>query len=254
VIPSSILTPVNDIAAEVARALVRVAGSAECARLSLPLLYPGGSMVGVELSRLRDGFLVSDAGGARREAGLLGGEKAFIRIAKDVAEKFAVRFDRNMIFDLNVPDHELVVAVIAVANAAKTAVENTAIHLTSVEHADFRAHLWDRLEHAYGSRSFERNVRKFQGATEQWDFDAAIQTQGSLALFEIVTAHANSVNSAVTKFLDVRDLGASAPNRVAVLMDVAKTPRLPVLGRTAQILAVDAPDEDYRKAAHRKAA
>jgi hypothetical protein len=30
-------------------------------------------MVGVELSKLRDGFLVSDAGAARREAGLLGG-------------------------------------------------------------------------------------------------------------------------------------------------------------------------------------
>jgi hypothetical protein len=67
-------------------------------RLSLPLLYPGGAMVGVELSRLRDGFLVSDAGAARREAGLLGGERAFQRIAHDVAKRFDIRFDHNMMF------------------------------------------------------------------------------------------------------------------------------------------------------------
>ena len=64
---------ISKIADEVARALVRITAREESARLSLPLLYPGGSMVGVEISRLRDGFLVSDAGAARREAGLLGG-------------------------------------------------------------------------------------------------------------------------------------------------------------------------------------
>src|SRR3984893_19430109 len=113
---------------EVARALIRVSARDESVRLSLPLLYPGGAMVGVESSRLLDGFLVSDAGGARREAGLLGGERSFGRIAHDVVERFGVQFDHDMIFDVDVSEGELVLAVIAVANAAKTAVENTAIH------------------------------------------------------------------------------------------------------------------------------
>src|SRR5260370_30063112 len=113
---------------EVARALIRVSAREECVRLSLPLLYPGGAMVGVELSRLRSGFLVSDAGSARREAGLLGGERAFHRIAQDVAKRFGIRFDHNMMFDVDVEETQLVAAVMAVANAAKTAVENTAIH------------------------------------------------------------------------------------------------------------------------------
>lgn len=237
-------------AAEVARALVKVSAREEAVRLSLPLLYPGGSMVGVELARLRDGFLVSDAGAARREAGLLGGERAFNRIAQEVAKRFGVRYDHNMIFDLDVAEPHLVAAVMAVANAAKTAVENTAIHLASAEHADYRAYLWDRLQDAYGVRAIKREPIQFKGSSEQWDFDAGIQIGGKLVLFEVVTPNANSVNSAVTKFLDVMDLGErSAPNRVSVLTNRDKTPRLLVLGRTSRILPADASAEQYRLAA-----
>jgi hypothetical protein len=242
-------TPVKQIAEEVARALVRVSSREEAVRLSLPLLYPGGTRVGIEISRLRDAFLVSDAGAARMEAGLLGGERAFQRIAHEVAARFAIRFDHNMMFDLDVSESELVVAVVAVANAAKTAVENTAIHLASVEHADYRAYLWDRLDAAYGAGSITRKPRIFRGAAEQWEFDAAVERAGTLALFEVVTPNANSVNSAVIKFLDVQDLGEAAPRRIAVLTMLDRTPRLPMLGRTARLLTVDAHVDEYRAAA-----
>jgi hypothetical protein len=241
---------IEHTANEVARALVRVSARDESVRLSLPLLYPGGSMVGVELSRLRSGFLVSDAGAARREAGLLGGERAFQRIAQDVAKRFGIRFDHSMMFDLDVQEGELVPAVMAVANAAKTAVENTAIHLATTEHADHRAYLWDRLQGAYGVKAVSREPVTFKGASENWDFDAAINVQGSLALFQVVTPNANSVNSAVTRFLDVLDLGEKlAPRRVAVVTNKDRTPRLLVLGRTSRILPADATDEQYRMAA-----
>jgi hypothetical protein len=241
---------IEKTAAEVARALVKVSAREGAVRLSLPLLYPGGAMVGVELSRLRDGFLVSDAGAARREAGLLGGERAFQRIAQDVAKRFAIRFDHNMIFDLDVAEPHLVAAVMAVANAAKTAVENTAIHLATTEHADHRAYLWDRLQDAYGVRAVQREPVQFKGSSERWDFDAGIQVAGKLALFEVVTPNANSVNSAVTKFLDVMDLGEEvAPKRISVVTNRDRTPRLLVLGRTSRILPADSPAEQYRLAA-----
>jgi hypothetical protein len=242
--------PIEQTANEVARALVRVSTREQAVRLSLPLLYPGGTMVGVELSRLRGGFLVSDAGAARREAGLLGGERAFQRLAQEVAKRFGIRFDHNMMFDLDVEESQLVSAVMAVANAAKTAVENTAIHMATTEHADHRAYLWDRLQRAYGA-GFSREPVSFKGAsTESYDFDAAVKLQGSFTLFQVVTPNANSVNSAVTKFLDIRDLGEKlAPNRVSVVINKDRTPRLLVLGRTSRILPADATDEQYRTAA-----
>lgn len=239
---------IQQIADEVARALITISSRDDAARLSLPLLYPGGSLVGVELSRLRDKFLVTDAGGARREAGLMGGEKTFVRLAGDVAERFGVRFDRNMIFEMEVGQDELVVVVAAVANAAKTAVENTAMILATTEHADARATLWDKLDRVYGSKIIQRKA-KIRGSSDSWEFDAAVRVQGHVALFEVIGPNANAVNSAVTKFLDIKDMGAAAPSRIAVLTKQEQTPHLPVLGRTATIIPINAPNEAFLRAA-----
>jgi hypothetical protein len=244
----SLETNIGKIADDVARALVRITAREESARLSLPLLYPGGSMVGVEISRLRDGFLVSDGGTARREAGLMGGERSLVQLAPAVATRYGVRFDHNMFFDVNVVRDELVVAVAAVANASKAAVEETAIRLAVVEHADHQAMLWSKLEHLFAPKSVARKL-PFRGRHEQWEFDAAVNVQGKIALFEIVTPYANSVNSAVTKFVDVKELGTAAPNRVAILINPDRTPHLSVLATTAKWIASNANDEAYLKAA-----
>jgi hypothetical protein len=239
----------TDVAERVAGALVRLSmHDGQTARLSTPLLYPGGTMIGVEISRLRDGFLVTDAGGARREAGLLGGERTFVRIAGDVARRYGVRFDQNMIFDVEVADGELVGAVISVANAAKSAVETTALHLAATEHSDYRAMLWNRLERIYEPKLISRN-QPIRGSSDEWKFDAVVTIGSNLALFELVSPHANAVSSAVTKFLDIRDLGDAAPRRMAVLIKKDETPHLPVLARTARVMSVDDPDDIYRHAA-----
>lgn len=246
--PVTLETNIGKIADEVARALVRITAREESARLSLPLLYPGGSMVGVEISRLRDGFLVSDAGAARREAGLLGGERSFAQLAPAIANRFGVRFDHNMFFDVNVARDELVVAVSAIANASKAGVEETALRLAAVEHADYQAMLWDKLETVFTRRVVARRLA-FRGKHENWEFDAAVKIHERTSLFEIVTPYANSVNSAVTKFVDIKNLGDDAPNRVAILTNKDRTPHFSVLASTARWVQVDASDDDYRRAA-----
>lgn len=239
---------IGEIAEHVARALIKISARDGTARLSLPLLYPGGSMVAVEISKLRDAFLVTDAGIARREAGLLGGERTFLRIAKDVADRFGVRFDQNMIFEFEVSGDDLVIVVAAIANAAKTAVEETAMHLAVVQHADYRAALWSRLEVIHGKTRVERSIH-IRGSSDSWEFDAAVKRDKRISVFEIVVPNANAVNSAVTKFLDVKDLGKNAPNRVAVLTNKDTTPHLSVLARTAKWLPIDASDDAFRAAA-----
>jgi hypothetical protein len=246
--PTMIQTNIADIATEVARALVQITSRQESARLSLPLLYPGGSRVGVEISKLRDDFLVSDAGAARREAGLLGGERSFAQMAPDIAIRYGVRFDHNMFFDINVDRSDLVIAVAAIGNASKAAVEATAARLATVEHADHQAMLWERLERVFTQRRVAKTFQ-FKGKSELWEFDAAVQLEGRTSLFEVVTPYANSVNSAVTKFVDIRDLGERAPNRVAILTNKDRTPHFAVLASTARWIAANANDEVYRKAA-----
>jgi hypothetical protein len=242
------ISGIAEIASEVARALVRITAREESARLSLPLLYPGGSMVCVEISRLRDGFLVSDAGAARREAGLMGGARSFAQLAPVIAARFGVRFDHNMFFDVNVERDDLVIAVSAIANASKASVEETALRLATVEHADYQAMLWSKLEHVFTPKAVAREV-PFKGRYENWEFDAAVQVHGRTSLFEIVAPYATSVNSAITKFVDIKNLGNSAPKRFAILTNKDRTPHLSVLASTARWINVDDSDDTYRKAA-----
>jgi hypothetical protein len=246
--PVKLETNISQIATEVARALVHITVREESARLSLPLLYPGGSMVGVEISRLRDGFLVSDAGAARREAGLLGGERSFSQLAPAIAVRYGVRFDHNMFFDVNVSRDELVIAVAAIANASKAGVEETAIRLAVVEHADYQAMLWSKLERIFPPKTVARK-QPYRGQHEDWEFDAAVSRGGRLSLFEIVTPYANSVNSAITKFVDIKQLGDAAPNRIAILTNKERTPHFSVLASTARWISANANDEVYLKAA-----
>jgi hypothetical protein len=246
---SNAVQTLASIAERVATALVHLSmRDDQVVRLSTPLLYPGGSMIGVEISRLRGGFLVTDAGGARREAGMLGGERTFVRIAGDIASRYGVRFDHNMIFDVEVPEDELEVAVISVANAAKSAVDTTAMRLAATEHSDYRAMLWHRLERIYEPKTIFRN-KPVRGSSDEWNFDAVVSIGSTVALFELVSPHVNAVSSAVTKFLDIRDLGEAAPHRIAVLTNRKETPHLPVLARTARVIGVHDADDVYRRAA-----
>lgn len=244
----ALLTSIEEIGQDVARAMVRVSTRDGAARISTPVLFPSGSCIGVEISRHKDGFLVSDMGGAAVEADMLGGARQFARIARDVAERFGVRFDKHMIFDLAVPQEELTVAVIAVSNAAKSAVETTMQQIAAREPVDMRALLWTRLETVFSGARVLRNA-KLRGSSEEWTFDAVLQIGDRQTLFEVVTPHANAVSSAVTKFLDIRDLGNAAPRRVAVLPDREKTPHLTVLARTARIIPQGASAETWRDAA-----
>jgi hypothetical protein len=245
--PTLIKTNIAEIATEVARALVRITTREESARLSLPLLYPGGSMVGVEISKVRDAFLVSDAGAARREAGLMGGERSFAQLAPDVAIRYGVHFDHCMFFEINVERDDLVVAVSAIANASKAAVEATAMRLATVEHADYQAMLWETLERIFTEKRIAKTIT-YKGKSEEWDFDAAVQFGKRLSLFEVVTPYASSVNGVVTKFVDITALGDSAPNRIAILTNAEKTPHFAVLTSIAKWIPANANDATYKQA------
>ncbi|MFL9827461.1 hypothetical protein [Rhodoplanes sp. SY1] len=93
----------------------------------------------------------------------------------------------------------------------------------SVPHADHRAMFLDRLDTLFGAAMVARS-RVVRGASEDWTFDAVVERAGRLALFELVPPHAVAVGGAVTKVLDIRDLGDNAPGRIAVLGDKAATP------------------------------
>lgn len=247
-IHSETLLSVEEFASNIAKALVHISMRDGAARLSTPLIFPGGAFVGVEIARHRGGYLVSDMGSAMREAELMGAERQFARIAQDVARKYGVRFDHNMLFDIEVPQDEVMFAVIAVSNAAKSAVEATAMQAASREPINLEGMMYARLERIFPKGRVRREAL-IRGSSDDWRFDASVETDHGLTLFEFISPHANAVSSAVTKFLDVRDLGKLAPGRVAVLYKKSTTPYISVLARTATIIEHTDADAVYLQAA-----
>ncbi|RWM26878.1 hypothetical protein [Mesorhizobium sp.] len=239
---------VNAIAEEVARALSFARTSNEGAMVVTPLLYPGGARAVVRINETAEGFFVSDGGGAKREADLMGGRGLFTRIARATAARFAVRFDSDLIFDLEVPREALVTAAIAVANASKTAVEQTAERLSERHANSQRERLSERLTAAFPAADISYDAR-VKGASAQWTFDAVLKDHDRTVAFDIVLPHANAVHAAVSKFLDLRDLGEDAPARIAVVTDEKATPLIPLLGRTARIINIASAPKAFRAAA-----
>jgi hypothetical protein len=239
---------INAIAEEVSRALSYSRCNNDGAMVVTPLLYPGGSRVVLRFMESEQGYFISDMGAGRREAELMDGNVIFTRIARGAAERFGVRFDSDMIFDIEVPHEALVTAAIAVANASKEAVDHTAERVSEKRAMDQRDKLWSRLAAAFPGAYVAREVM-FQGASSPWNFDAMIQAGEHQTIFDLVSPHPSSVHAAVAKFLDVKDLGASSPVRVAVTVDKDQTPHLPLLGRTAKIIQLNSAVETFKMAA-----
>ncbi|CDZ47533.1 hypothetical protein [Neorhizobium galegae] len=239
---------VNQIAEEVARALSYSKVGNDGALIVTPLVYPGGGRVALRFQESSAGYFISDYGAGRREAELMGGRAIFTRIARSAAERYAVRFDSDMIFDIEVPREALVAASIAVANASKLAVDRTAEKLSEEHASDQRSKLWERLEAAFPGAYVAREAA-FMGASSQWQFDAVLKNENGQSVFDIVSPHAASVNAAVAKFLDVKDLGQDAPARIAVALEKQNTPHLALLGRTAKIIDISSRIETFRAAA-----
>lgn len=236
------------VAAEVARALSVAREDERGAYITTPLLYPGGAHALTRIVETENGYLVSDDGLGRFEADLLGGDRLFVRAAREMAERYGVRFDSDMIFDAEVPRDALVTAVIAVSNASKHAVEQTAYRLSDRRLNVEQNRLWARLDRLFGQKIVAREVT-VRGASEAWTFDALVTGPHHMAAFDIVKPHGNSVTSAVAKFLDLKELGEKNYARVAVLTDKPETPHLLLLGRTAKIINASDDDSLYEMAA-----
>lgn len=241
VVMPGLITPsaINAVADEVARSLAYARTAGEAPTIVTPLLYPGGSRVVLTLREERGTFFVTDGGHGAMEADLLGGSRIFARIARELAEANDIRFDSDLIFDIEVPREALLTAAIVVANASKVAVESTALRLANRR---ILGHL-DRLTEQFDRRfGVDRVIRSpsVRGATGDWDLDLMVRLGDRDALIDLVAANANSANSSIAKFLDISRLPEDRNyRRFSVLLDAKQTPNVGVLGTTSRLVEYD---------------
>lgn len=232
-------TSISAIADEVARSLSYAKPASEAPVIVTPLLYPGGSRVVLTLREDRGSYFVTDGGHGAREADMLGGSRIYTRVARELAEAHDIRFDSDLIFDIDVPREALLTAAIVVANASKIAVETTAQRLANRKFEGRLERLTEQFDRKFGSHRVIRSPH-IRGATGEWELDLLIRTEGRPALIDLVAANANAANSSIAKYLDISRLPeGDGFERFSVLLDAKLTPNIGVLGTTSRLVDYD---------------
>jgi hypothetical protein len=180
------------------------------ARVATHCLYPSFDPVTVLVSRLGDGYRVSDAGGAVRNAWISGRDEALSgrMLAREAAR-----------YSLSVSNHALVAevpsidwlrsAVLAVANASAS-VAHAAIGKAA---AAAESHLKDRiresLEHFVPASRIDEDyeVRGQSGDSRHFDYGVR-SANDSLLLLSAVSPHHNSIAAKYVAFADTKALDA----------------------------------------------
>ncbi|WP_426289033.1 hypothetical protein ACN9MC_04765 [Ensifer adhaerens] len=218
--------------------------------IALPQQYPGGAPVVVRIRRDAGVFIVSDHGAGYTEAEHLGAPQTFTRLAPRIATDHGVRYDGNMMFAMEVPRDWLANAIIFVASASRRAVEATAEALAEERNSRDKLVLKDLVRAAFRDKAaFDVEYRG--RSTKQWKFTAMVRQSDHWSLFDLVSPHHVSINSAIVKFQDIVRLD-DAPRGIAVLsnrekMDAAD---ISLVGEAAsRVIPLSIEVDDIREAA-----
>ena len=194
---------VKDKIEEAAAGLVAVRANGDRARISLPLLYPSGSGSAVEVMVNGDNCFVSDFGFGAMEAEMYGAESFYESNARKAADRFGVGFDGMSIFKTWTSLSRLDAAVVAVANASVQAASWAIASASEEKERRYNAELFDRVRQFFGDRAVSKR-EELGGREARWEARNVVTLPNRRkAVFEFVTAHANSISSKYMMFSDL---------------------------------------------------
>lgn len=184
--------------------------------ITMPVLYPSGSSVVLEITRQQNRCFVSDRGSGHQEAEMMGVLRGYTREAERIAVEAGVRFDGRDMFIAEVEFDNLAAAMEVVANCSQTAVAMCALRASEREVRDARELLFYRLQEVYPNREVIRDATVMGASSHQWKMAAMVKSDARAAVFEAVVNNHISVVGAAAKFHDLARLEVS-PRRIAVI-------------------------------------
>lgn len=232
-----------------ARSLVLVTHGADRSSVALPLVYPSGAVVSVQVSQVASGvFELTDCGLAYIEAEMVGGEHLFARNAAAVAEKLSVSAGKRVIYFTS--DMEQLAGAIADVGAASVQVAHRICErITQRLESDIEEKIFRKLVTVFGERKVEPDATIIGASAHKWRVSAIVHLDGKDLAFEAVSNHHSSVYSSATMFHDLSLLDKK-PTPIAVVRDKkAMGDYLRILAQSANVIQDDAHDETLRELA-----
>ena len=226
--------------------LVRVSEWGNSYLVTMPLVYPSGTVVGVRIMPAQGGFWVSDFALGYREAETFEAQRSFGSHAGRLKEELGVEYTDGHELRLFAKENQIAWALRRVAYASHRVVTKVYNSAPTWDEQEISATLFQRLRKLFGDAHVQHDIHVHGASNIDWRFAAAVQLGDRRVFFDIVTPHHSSVFSAVSKFSDIRRLGEDA-HPVAVVDDVAKMGKwLPLISQEAEVIEDEVSDDTLK--------
>lgn len=213
------------------------------ASVSLPVMYPSGATVVIEIERNEDRYWVSDMGYGLVEAEMSGAQTFYGKIASRIADDFGVGFDGNAMFALWVASSQLEAAITCVANASNRACSEAILQAAEAKSRRQNEKIFERVRDVFGERSVTRSA-DIAGKHAHWEaHNVVVFPNRHRAVFEHMTAHTTSVSTKFLMFSDIKSVEADISLNAMVRDITALDEKGQMIGDVANILSLSASDD-----------
>ncbi|MEQ8603994.1 MAG: hypothetical protein RIB45_11810 [Marivibrio sp.] len=213
--------------------------------VDLPIMYPSGAMVVVEVEINRGKCFVSDMGSGLVEAEFAAAESFYAPAAKEAAEDFSVSFDGHSMFALWVPETATESAIICVANASCKAAAEAVRRAAEAKSKHRNEQIFERISTVFGPKNVAKEA-EVTGRHAKWNAHNVIALpKGGRAVFEFMSKSPVSVSSKFLMFTDIREANPSFSLNAVVKSIDTLDDKAQMVGDVANIVSLNASDEDF---------
>jgi hypothetical protein len=219
------------------------------ARVPTHCLYPSFEPVIVSVSKLGDGYRVSDNGGAVRSAWKHGREESLAsRFLTREAARYHLKVS-GVALIADAPSIEwLRAAILAVANAS-AAVSHAALgKVAAAAEKVLRDKIYDTLTHAAPAAEISTDVEVVGASGDKRHFDYGVRAgAGHTLLLSAIAPHHSSIYAKYVAFADTKELGHGL-SRFAVYDRPLDSGDISLMMQVADLVPLKALDPKARKA------
>lgn len=214
--------------------------------LSVPVTYPSGASVVVELEKNADRIWVSDMGLGMAEAEMMGADDSYQRLARSKAEEFGINYDNHAMFVLWVPQDRLEGAIVCVANASAQAAAAAVLHASEAQNRSQREAVFQRVSEVFGRERVVKSL-EMRGRRTSWEAHNVVTSpRGQRSVFEPMTPAPQSVSSKFLMFSDLKEADSGASLNVVVESLKSLDAKAQIVSDVANIIELKAEDDVYR--------
>jgi len=184
--------------------------------VSMPVIYPSGASVTLEISGEFDRFFASDRAGGYFESELIGAQRIYGREATRTAASFGIKFDGRNMFVAETGMSNLPAVMKIVSHCSQLAANICAMKLSEKIKSDVTESLYERLVSVFTEARVARDVEVAGASTHDWSVSARVAGARHSILFDAVSPQPTSAVWTAAKCGDIARL-ESPPHRVAVV-------------------------------------